>query len=42
MSQLAIDRLAAISDEYENKHNAILLAAMALNKLGIYWLMQVA
>jgi thioredoxin-like negative regulator of GroEL len=30
----AIDRLAAISDDYENKANALLLAAMAYNKLG--------
>lgn len=30
----AIEKLAAISEDYENKPNALLLAAMAFNKLG--------
>lgn len=30
----AIHKLTAISEDYENKPNALLLAAMAFNKLG--------
>lgn len=33
-SEEAIEKLMSISEEYENKANAMLLAAMAFNKLG--------
>jgi tetratricopeptide (TPR) repeat protein len=39
-AEQAIDRLSAISDEYENKANALLLAAMAYNKLGTSFLIE--